>query len=48
MQEVTTGKQDVMSFLGETTLYGHPLIWKPHYYGQLALSLGKESSFIFS
>ena len=47
-QEVTTGKQDVMSFLGETTLYGHPLIRTPHHFGQLAFSLGKESPFIFS
>ena len=24
------------------------LIWTPHYYGQFALSLGKESPYIFS
>ena len=24
------------------------LIWTPHYYGQFALSLGKESPYVFS
>ena len=38
----------------QTSLYGHPLImdtsllWTPRYYGQFALSLGKESPYIFS
>ena len=29
-------------------LYKHLIIWKPHYYAQFALSLGKESRYIFS
>ena len=31
-----------------TSLYEHPLIPTRHYYGQFALSLGKESPYIFS
>ena len=32
----------------QSQLYKHLIIWTPYYYAQFALSLGKESRYIFS
>ena len=37
-----------ITYVHSVTTLKHLIIWTPHYYGQFALSLGKEIPYIFS